>query len=126
VDKVKAILGKETEIIDIDGVRVVFPDGWGLVRASNTSPVLVLRFEAQTQSRLRQIQGYLQGIVEKAKAEVAASMIDGDGKREDHRPWGFYEILSDQKDHKVKRITVYPGKRLSYQRHRSAPNTGTW
>ncbi len=38
--------------------------------------------------------------------------------REDHRPWGFYEVLSDREDHKVKRITVYPGKRLSYQRHR--------
>lgn len=35
----------------------------------------------------------------------------------DHRPWGFYEILSDASDHKVKRITVYPGQRLSYQRH---------
>jgi mannose-6-phosphate isomerase-like protein (cupin superfamily) len=38
-------------------------------------------------------------------------------KREDHRPWGFYEILLDAPDHKVKRITVYPGQRLSYQRH---------
>ena len=38
-------------------------------------------------------------------------------KREDHRPWGFYEVLAHQPDHKVKRITVYPGKRLSYQRH---------
>lgn len=38
-------------------------------------------------------------------------------KREDHRPWGFYEILVDAPDHKVKRITVYPGRRLSYQRH---------
>ena len=36
---------------------------------------------------------------------------------EEHRPWGFYEILSDAPDHKVKRITVYPGQRLSYQRH---------
>ena len=44
--------------------------------------------------------------------------ILGERKREDHRPWGFYEILSDRGDHKVKRITVYPGKRLSYQRHR--------
>ena len=35
----------------------------------------------------------------------------------DHRPWGFYEVLSDRNDHKVKRISVYPGKRLSYQRH---------
>lgn len=37
---------------------------------------------------------------------------------EDHRPWGFYVILADEPDHKVKRITVYPGKRLSLQRHR--------
>jgi len=33
------------------------------------------------------------------------------------RPWGFYEVLADKPDHKVKRITVYPGKRLSLQRH---------
>jgi len=38
-------------------------------------------------------------------------------RREDHRPWGFFEILADSPDHKVKRITVYPGQRLSYQRH---------
>jgi len=39
--------------------------------------------------------------------------------REDHRPWGYYEVLSDDKnDHKVKRITVWPGKRLSLQLHK--------
>ncbi|HQP37435.1 MAG TPA: cupin domain-containing protein, partial [Polyangiaceae bacterium] len=38
-------------------------------------------------------------------------------RREDHRPWGFFEVLADKPDHKVKRITVYPGQRLSYQRH---------
>jgi len=37
---------------------------------------------------------------------------------EDHRPWGFYRVLADEEDHKVKRIVVYPGKRLSLQRHR--------
>jgi len=37
--------------------------------------------------------------------------------REDRRPWGYYEILADFPDHKVKRIVVYPGKRLSLQRH---------
>jgi len=47
---------KEYEVIDIDGVRAVFPDGWGLVRASNTQPVLVLRFEAKTQERLNAIR----------------------------------------------------------------------
>ena len=34
-----------------------------------------------------------------------------------HRPWGYYEVLSDKPDHKGKRIVVYPGKRLSLQRH---------
>jgi mannose-6-phosphate isomerase len=38
-------------------------------------------------------------------------------KIEDHRPWGYYQVLSDEVDHKVKRIVVYPGKRLSLQRH---------
>lgn len=36
----------------------------------------------------------------------------------EHRPWGFYEVLSDTDTHKVKRITVYPKKRLSLQRHK--------
>ncbi len=40
------------------------------------------------------------------------------GLEEDHRPWGFYIVLSDEPDHKVKRIVVYPGKRLSLQRHK--------
>jgi mannose-6-phosphate isomerase len=35
----------------------------------------------------------------------------------DHRPWGYYTVLADEPDHKVKRICVYPGKRLSLQRH---------
>jgi mannose-6-phosphate isomerase len=37
---------------------------------------------------------------------------------EEHRPWGHYEVLSDGPDHKVKRMTVYPGQRLSLQRHK--------
>jgi len=43
------------ETIEIDGARVLFGDGWGLVRASNTQPVLVLRFEAKTKKRLQEI-----------------------------------------------------------------------
>jgi mannose-6-phosphate isomerase-like protein (cupin superfamily) len=35
----------------------------------------------------------------------------------EHRPWGFFEVLADEPDHKVKRITVHPGRRLSLQRH---------
>jgi mannose-6-phosphate isomerase len=37
---------------------------------------------------------------------------------EDHRPWGYFRVISDEPDHKVKRIVIYPGKRLSLQRHR--------
>ncbi|OQX57653.1 phosphomannomutase [candidate division KSB1 bacterium] len=46
---------KQYRTIDVDGVRVLFGDGWGLLRASNTQPVLVLRFEAKTEERLHQI-----------------------------------------------------------------------
>ena len=35
----------------------------------------------------------------------------------DHRPWGYYSVLADEQDHKVKRIVVYPKKRLSLQKH---------
>lgn len=46
----------EGSVSTIDGVRVDFPDGWGLCRASNTTPVLVLRFEAETEEALARIQ----------------------------------------------------------------------
>jgi len=41
----------------IDGVRADWPDGWGLVRASNTTPALVLRFDAKDQPALDRVQG---------------------------------------------------------------------
>jgi phosphomannomutase/phosphoglucomutase len=44
------------EVIDVDGVRMLFGDGWGLIRASNTQPILVLRFEASTSARLAEIR----------------------------------------------------------------------
>jgi phosphomannomutase/phosphoglucomutase len=56
VEKVKENLKKDYSIIDVDGVRVRFEDGWGLVRASNTQPVLVLRFESLTERRLQEIR----------------------------------------------------------------------
>ncbi len=52
----KQLIREGFEVNDIDGVRVTFPDGWGLVRASNTQPVLVMRFEAQTEKRLKEIR----------------------------------------------------------------------
>jgi len=56
VEDLKSYFKKSYKVIDIDGVRVVFPDGWGLVRPSNTQPALVLRFEAKTEDRLEEIK----------------------------------------------------------------------
>ncbi len=52
---------KHYEVIDIDGVRVNFADGWGLVRASNTQPALVTRFEAASEKRLAEIRALFEG-----------------------------------------------------------------
>ncbi|QRK09730.1 phosphomannomutase/phosphoglucomutase [Archangium violaceum] len=59
-------------LVDVDGVRVTFPDGWGLIRASNTQPILVLRFEARTPERLEEIRQLIEGTVEKMQREVGA------------------------------------------------------
>ena len=63
------------EIIDVDGARVVVNDGWGLVRASNTQPVLVLRYEAGTPERLDEIRKLVEGVIEEASKEVALSAM---------------------------------------------------
>jgi phosphomannomutase/phosphoglucomutase len=52
---------KKHEVIDVDGARVLFGDGWGLLRASNTQPVLVMRFEARTAAGLQRIQQTMEG-----------------------------------------------------------------
>ncbi len=49
------------DVIDVDGVRVLFGDGWGLIRASNTQPVIVARYEAGTPERLAAIRGEMEG-----------------------------------------------------------------
>jgi phosphomannomutase/phosphoglucomutase len=56
VDALTAEFKKQYDVIDVDGARVLFGDGWGLVRASNTQPILVLRFEARTPQRLEEIK----------------------------------------------------------------------
>ncbi|MFQ5849049.1 MAG: phosphomannomutase/phosphoglucomutase [Candidatus Binatia bacterium] len=48
------------DIIDVDGVRIQFSEGWGLIRASNTQPALVLRFEAKSQERLKEYRGIIE------------------------------------------------------------------
>ena len=51
-----AYFDEHYDCLDIDGVRIRFTDGWGLVRASNTQPVIVCRFEAKSQERMEEIQ----------------------------------------------------------------------
>ena len=58
------------DIVDVDGVRVRFPHGWGLVRASNTQPVLVMRFEAGTAADLAEYQRVVEEAVAAARAEL--------------------------------------------------------
>jgi len=65
VERVRDHYRKQFPVIDIDGARVQFPDGWALVRASNTQPVLVVRFEAKTKERLESIQNEVYGVLEK-------------------------------------------------------------
>jgi len=55
-------------VVDIDGVRVLFPEGWGLVRASNTQPILVLRFEATSQALLDQYRREVEAVLARAQA----------------------------------------------------------
>jgi phosphomannomutase/phosphoglucomutase len=71
VDGVKEKLSQLPEIkqlIDIDGVRAVFDHGWGLVRASNTQPVIVLRFEADSQEELSRIEQKIKSSLEEVLA----------------------------------------------------------
>lgn len=61
VERVRDHFRKRYEVIDVDGARVLFPQGWGLVRASNTQPVLVVRCEARTPEALEEIKGAIAG-----------------------------------------------------------------
>jgi phosphomannomutase/phosphoglucomutase len=60
-------------VVEVDGVRVLFPQGWGLVRASNTQPVLVLRFEAARPHLLNSYRAEVEAAVEEARRQVAGA-----------------------------------------------------
>jgi phosphomannomutase/phosphoglucomutase len=59
------------DVITIDGIRVIFEDGWGLIRASNTQPALVLRFEASSPARLTAIRRLIESELDRAKHTLA-------------------------------------------------------
>jgi phosphomannomutase/phosphoglucomutase len=69
VERVLAHYRRTHQVIDVDGARIQFEGGWGLVRASNTQPVLVLRFEADSQGRLETIRRDVENTVEMLKHE---------------------------------------------------------
>lgn len=60
VERAAAHFKATHDIIDVDGVRVLFGDGWGLLRASNTQPVIVARFEARSEERLAEIRDVME------------------------------------------------------------------
>jgi len=70
VSRVTEYFRQREKVIDIDGVRVLFDGGWGLVRASNTQPALVLRFEALSQERLAEIRATVETVLETIKRKV--------------------------------------------------------
>jgi phosphomannomutase/phosphoglucomutase len=71
VEKFKSTAEAEKhEVVDVDGARITWKDGWALVRASNTQAALVLRFEAETQERLDQIRKKVEGELKKIEGEV--------------------------------------------------------
>jgi phosphomannomutase/phosphoglucomutase len=73
VDRMVKFFKQKYDVIDVDGVRILFGDGWGLVRASNTQPVLVLRFEAKTPQRLEAIkQEVLAKLAQVSSVDVSA------------------------------------------------------
>ena len=73
VEKIVAHFKAKQKVIDIDGLRALYDDGWGLVRASNTQPALVLRFEALSQPRLDEIRNEIETTLEKIIEEMGQS-----------------------------------------------------
>lgn len=64
VEKAQEHFARDYEVIDVDGARILFGDGWGLIRASNTQPVLVSRYEARSEERLAEIRAVVEGWLE--------------------------------------------------------------
>jgi len=72
IDYVRDRFAGKYRVIDVDGVRVDFGDGWGLVRASNTEPALTTRFEARTPERVAEIRDLMLGAVREFEQTLQA------------------------------------------------------
>ena len=72
VNRIAEHFSRTNEVITIDGARITFDDGWGLVRASNTQALLTLRFEARTEDSLKEIRKLVETEVSKAATPAVA------------------------------------------------------
>jgi phosphomannomutase/phosphoglucomutase len=71
VERTRKALEGTGQLNTLDGVRVTYPDGaWSLVRASNTGPVIVLRFEAPSAERLAAVRSQVEGVVHRSRTEA--------------------------------------------------------
>lgn len=70
VDRIKEAFSDRYEVIDIDGARINFPDGWALVRASNTQPALVMRFEGRTREVVERLKSEVEEELERVRREA--------------------------------------------------------
>ena len=73
VKRAVAHFKKDHEVIDVDGARVLFGDGWGLIRASNTQPVLVARYEAKSADKLQHIQEQFEQFLRSEGVDLTAT-----------------------------------------------------
>lgn len=74
VSRMAAYFRSRRKIVEVDGARIIFPKGWGLIRASNTQPVLVMRFEAETQALLDEYRKEVEDVL---KAEIGSELVAG-------------------------------------------------
>jgi phosphomannomutase len=68
VEAVRERFAPHYTVIDVDGVRVDFGDGWGVIRTSNTEPAITTRFEASSEARLHAIRDMMLDVVENVRA----------------------------------------------------------
>ena len=72
VEKAQAYFRNKYTVSEIDGVRVIRPDGWGLIRASNTQPSLILRFEAETENAMNELRQEMEAPLKGWIAELSS------------------------------------------------------
>jgi phosphomannomutase/phosphoglucomutase len=108
------------KVNSIDGARVEFSDGWGLVRASNTQPALVYRFEAQTPQRLAEIRKLIESVVKVAMTKTPLTSENGQFVA---KPWGSELIWAKTPKYVGKVLVIKAGQSLSLQYHNKKEET---